>query len=812
MNFKIYLIAILTSICIKGFTQINGVIRGNVKDKNTQETIIGAVISVDGTTNGTSTDVDGNYKINLPVGTYNLKASYVGYVTLIQYNVSVTSGNAQTINFEIETASNELSEVTVSFDKGKSAVATDMITPLSAQQLTTEEIKSNPGGSFDVSRVVQTLPGVGGSSGGAARNDIVIRGGAPNENVYYVDGIEIPVLNHFQTQGSSGGAQGILNVSFIEDVKLSSSAFDARYDNALASTFVIKQRQGNPEKVSGNVRVSFTEAVATLEGPLGKKTDFLISGRKSYLDFLFKLIDLPIRPNFYDFQYKISHRFNDKTTLTAIGVGAIDNFMFAQTKKSTPENEYLSRSLPIINQWNYTTGFVLKRLINKGYINVALSRNMFNNQLDRFEDAQYNDESKRNFRLRSQEIENKLRIDVNKYINGWKISYGAVGQYVKYNTNLYNKLSNAIYDSTGNVIFQGLTINVKSDLDFFKYGAFAQVAKNVFKDKLLVSLGVRTDMNSFMKDGNNPLNTLSPRLSFAYHLTKKFDITASVGSYYKIPTYTSLGYKNTNGEFVNKSMKYIQSNHYVLGTQFLPNESLRFTVEGFYKQYNNYPVSISNGTSLANQGSDFGSIGNEALLSIGKGETYGLEFFVQQKLIKKIFYVFSYTYVRSRYSGIDNKLIASSWDNQHLISTTLGYKFGKNWQLGLKYRFAGGTPYTPFDLNASQQNYALLGTGTLDYNNINSQRLRNFNQLDFRLDKKFNFKKTSLNLFIDFQNVLMSVQYAAPYYTFKRKADNSGFETTDGLALKTDGSNAIPVILQNESKTITPSIGFTFEF
>ena len=794
------------------FAQINGIVRGTVKDKNTQETIIGAIISIDGSTTGAVTDIEGNYKLSLPVGTYNLKASFLGYTTLIQYNISITSGNAQNINFELESVSSELSEVSVTFEKGKSAVATDMITPLSVQQLTTEEIKSNPGGSFDVSRVIQTLPGVGGSGGGAARNDIVIRGGAPNENVYYVDGIEIPVLNHFQTQGSSGGAQGILNVSFIEDVKLSSSAFDARYDNALASTFIIKQRQGNPEKVSGNVRLSFTEAVATLEGPLGKKTDYLLSARKSYLDLLFKLIDLPIRPNFTDFQYKITHKIDEKTTLTAIGVGADDKFSFGETRNASPENEYFRRSLPIINQWNYTTGFTLKRLINKGYMNVALSRNMYNNQLDRFEDAQYNNENKRNFKLRSQEIENKLRIDVNKYMDGWKFSYGVVGQYVKYNTDLYNKVTKPITDSLGDIVVPGIVVQFKNAIEFFKYGAFGQVAKNLFQEKLLVSFGLRTDMNSYMSNGNNPLNTLSPRLSLAYHLSKKFDLTASIGNYYKIPTYTTLGYKDANGVAVNKSMKYIQSTHYVAGTQFLPNEALRFTLEGFYKQYLNYPISKANGTSLANQGSDFGSIGSEAIVSSGKGETYGLEFFVQQKLVKKIFYVFSYTYVRSRYSGIDNKLIASSWDNQHLISTTLGYKFGKNWQLGLKYRFAGGTPYTPFDLTASQQNFALLNTGILDYSRINSLRLGDFNQLDFRLDKKINYKKTSLNWFLDFQNILMLTQEAAPYYTFKRKADNSGFETTDGQSLKSDGSNGIPVILKNENKTVTPSIGFTFEF
>ncbi len=798
-------------LLINASSQTTGVIRGNVKDKNTQENIIGATVFIEGTTNGVSSDIDGNYKLAVPVGTYRLKVSFIGYTAMIKENIVVTSGNAQIVNFEMEPTSSELTEVEITFDKGKSAVATDMVTPLSVQQLTTEEIKSNPGGNYDVSKVIQTLPGVGGSAGGAARNDIIIRGGAPNENVYYLDGIEVPVLNHFQTQGSSGGATGILNVSFIEDVKLSSSAFDAKYDNALASTFVIKQREGNPEKLSGNLRLSGTEFASTLEGPLGKKTNFLASARRSYLQYLFQLIDLPIRPNFWDFQYKVTHKFNDKTTLTAIGIGAIDEFAFATPKNSSPENIYITRSLPYINQWNYTTGFSLKRLINKGYMNFTISRNMFNNALDKFEDDKQI-EANRTFKLRSQEIENKFRWDINKYINGWKISGGAMAQYVKYNTRLFSQVTNAVSDSAGNEIIPANKITFNSDIEFFKYGAFATVAKNIFKEKLLVSFGLRTDMNSFIKDGNNPLNTLSPRLSLAYHVNQKFDITGSIGSYYKIPTYTTLGYRDSNNVLANKSMKYIQSNHYVLGTQFLPNQSLRFTVEGFYKQYNNYPISAVNGISLANQGGDFGSIGSERINSDGKGECYGFEFFVQQKLVKKIFYVVSYTFVRSTFSGSDKKLIASSWDNQHLISATLGYKFKRNWQLGLKYRLAGGLPYTPFDLNLSQQNYLLLGTGVLDYSKLNSDRLNLFNQLDLRIDKKFNFKRTSLDLFIDVQNVLLFRQESAPSYTFKRNVDNTGFETTDGNAIKNDGSNAIPVILQNNDLSATPTIGIIFEF
>ncbi len=793
------------------FAQTTGVVMGNVRDKNTEETIIGALVVVEQTTNGTATDIDGNYKLKVPIGNCNLKVSYLGYQTQLKFNIVVTTGNAQVVNFELEQSATSLKEVTITFDKGKSAVAADLITPLSVQQLTTEEIKANPGGNFDVSRVIQTLPGVGSSSGGASRNDIIIRGGAPNENVYYVDGVEIPVLNHFQTQGSSGGAQGILNVSFIEDLKLSSSAFDARYDNALASTFVIKQRDGNRERLSGNVRVSLTESVVTLEGPIKSKTTFLLSARKSYLDLLFKAIDLPIRPNFYDFQYKVTHKFNDKTSFSAIGLGAIDRFEFAQTKNSTPENIFITRSLPYINQWNYTTGFILNRKIKKGFLNFIASRNMFENRLDKFEDENQI-ESQRTFKLKSQEIENKFKFDYNKYVNNWKITFGAMAQYVKYNTDLFSKVTNNTKDSIGNEILPAQFVKFKSDIDFFKYGLFGQIAKNIFDEKLLVSVGFRTDMNTFMKDGNNPLKTLSPRLSLAYHITQKFDLTGSIGTYYKIPTYTALGYKDANDDLVNKSMKYIQSTHFVLGTQFLPTEAFRVTLEGFYKEYNFYPVSTSTGVSLANQGANFGSIGSEKIKSTGKGNTYGFEVFVQQKLLKNIFYVVSYTFVRSKFSGDNGVLIPSSWDNQHLISATLGRKFKKSWELGLKYRFAGGAPYTPYDMTVSQQTYLLLGQGTLDNSKLNSERLIALNQLDLRLDKKINFRKATLDIYLDVQNVIGFKNQSNPDYTFKRTADNKGFQTTDGKDIQQDGSNAIPLILPNKGVSIVPTLGLIIEF
>lgn len=796
---KCFLLFIILFISSTGFSQKDGEIMGSVRDGNTKENLVGVSIQVVGSEVSTLTDADGNYKLSLPVGTYNLVATSVVYLPMNKYNIVVTTGNAQIINFELTKNITDLEEIVIKTSRNKSAIAADMITPLSVHQLTSEEIKSNPGGNFDVSKVVQTLPGVGMSTGSGSRNDIIIRGGAPNENVYYLDGIEIPVLNHFQTQGSSGGAQGILNVSFIESLKLTSSAFDARYDNALASTFVIKQRDGNPERISGNVRVSATESVITLEGPLSDKTVFLASARKSYLGLLFKLIDLPIRPNFYDFQFKITHRFNKKLTLTAIGLGGIDDFHFAPTKDATSENTYVLRSSPFINQWNYTIGFNLNQKIKDGYINYIFSRNQFENNIDKFED-QNKIESQRTTYIRSRETENKFRFDINQFINGWKLSAGVSVQYVGYTGNIFTKLDNS----------QSVFFN--SNINFWKYGFFGEAAKNLFDKKLLVSAGVRTDLNSFTDEGNNPLKTISPRLSFAYHLTPQFDLTASVGTYFKIPTYTALGFMDMNSIFVNKSMDYIQSTHYVLGAQFLPKTSLRFTLEGFYKQYNNYPVSQLTGVSQANLGSDFGSIGSEKLLSFGKGETYGVEVFMQQKLIKKMFYVVSYSYVRSKFSGLDGKLLPSLWDTKHLFSATMGYKLPKQWELGMKYRFVGGAPYTPFDMQLSQQNYVTKGTGELDYSRINSERLSNYNQMDLRIDKRINFRKTTLTIYMDLQNVLMQKAENAPKYTFQRKEDNSGFKTTDGQPLKTDGSNGIPFILNTSSSNLLPSIGFSFEF
>ena len=809
--FSIFSLSILTTTA-----QNNGRLSGVVVDKLTQKILPNVSVSIEGIAKGAIADTNGIFRIiGIPLKTYNIIFSLVGYKKQILFNVVINAGNENNFNIELEQSGGALTEVLVKTNK-RTARAATLETPLSVQRLTTEEIKSNPGGNFDISKVIQSLPGVGGGSGGGGfRNDIIIRGGAPSENVFYLDGIEMPVINHFQTQGSAGGPQGILNVSFIEDVKLSSSAFDARYDNALSSVFQFKQKTGNRNKLQGNIRLSATELSGTLEGPLSKdkKTTFLASIRRSYLQLLFTAIDLPIRPSYWDFQTKITRQIDKKTTLSFIGIGAIDDFRFAAIKKATPEKLYILNSNAFINQWTYTAGLSLKRLVKNGFVNIALSRNTFDNDVNQYEDNTTQIEAQKTLTYRSRETENKLRVDINKNINDWKIAYGTVAQVSEYDTKTFAVIRRELKDGFGNIIQNAVTVNFTSPLNsFLRYGAFAQVSKRFFNSRLGVSAGLRSDMNTFTTTGNNGLKTLSPRISASYILADKWTANASIGRYFKIAPYTILGFADNANNLVNKNGLYQRSDHYVAGIEYLPNDGLRFTAEGFYKDYANVPVSISKGISLANLGGDFNVLGNEAVVTNGKGRAYGFEFFAQKKLTNKFFGILSYTFYRSEYAGLDNKLIASAWDNRHLLTVTWGYKFPRNIELGLKFRYQGGAPYSPFDDVASKANYLSLGQGIVDYARLNTQRLGGFNSGDVRIDKKWNFKKMTIDLFLDVTNWYIAKNPAIPTYTFRRNANNTAFLTTNGLPINMNGSNAIPILLSNDDPQVTPTLGFIIEF
>lgn len=736
-----------------------GSLAGYVKDSKTGEPLIGATVQLEGTSQGGVTDLDGFYQIaNIEPLTYVITVSYVGYKTQSQYNIVVRSGGNPDINFNLEEAAEELEGVVVTanpFEKLQE-------TPLSVQRLSQEEIATYPGGNNDIAKVVQSLPGVGGSVGGF-RNDVIIRGGAPNENVYYLDGIEIPNINHFATQGSAGGPVGLLNVSFFEGVTLTTSSFGAQYDNVLSGVLQFDQRNGNNRELRTNVRVSSSEAALTMEGPLFKgkneqsKTSFIVSARRSYLQLLFQALDLPFLPDYWDYQYKISHKIDDYNDLTITGVGAIDDFSVNVPDDVDAEQQATLDQIPIIKQWSTTAGMSWKRRFKDGtgFMTTAVSTNILSNDFKQYEEAAT--ETGLYLTNVSREQETKLRYNYTKFLDQWTISAGSV-------------IQNADYTNDTEDLVNGFVFN--NSLNFWRYGVYAQASRSFLADRLGISGGIRFDGNSFTEDGNNLLRTFSPRFSVSYQLDTegKWTVNGSLGRYYKIPPYTILGFTDNNGLYANQSAKYIQSDHIVAGIEHLLTPTTRITVEGFYKKYDDYPVSLTDSVSLANLGGDFSVLGNEPIVSVGLGRTYGVEFLYQKKLTRNLYAILAYTLYKSEYTAFDEEnYISSTWDNGTLLTFTGGYKFGKNWEVSARVRYLGETPYAPVDQDATLANYPAI---VRDFSRQGTVTLDPFNQTDLRIDKKWNMKGFTLNVFLEIQNLLGQEAPSEPSFGLVR--DDAG--------------------------------------
>lgn len=776
----LFLISIGSPLC----AQVNTSIFGSITD-NLGEPLAGASVFLEGTQIGAQTDFEGNYEIpDVPPGSYNLVASYLGFESQTKYNIIVRSKGTPTYNFVLKAASEQLEEVVVS---NENTISRPRETPLSTQSLSAVEIATYPGSNNDVVQVAQTLPGVSPSIGGF-RNDLIIRGGAPNETVYYLDGMEIPNINHFATQGSAGGPVGMINVSFIENVTLSTSAFNSRYDNPLSGVLQFEQREGNSRNFAGNFRVSASEAALTLEGPLFKKdgetskTTFLASVRRSYLQFLFQVIGLPFRPDYWDYQFKVNHELDAYNTISLMGLGSIDDFSVNPPDEFDPEQQAQLDQAPFIQQRTNTIGLSWrKRFKNgKGFMRTTLSNNILTNEFTRYQDPET--ESGVLFNNDATESETKLRYELTQFFGDWKLTSGANLQYSDYRNATVDRVNEAVFNT---------------EIDFGKYGLFASLTRTFFDQALDVSFGFRMDDDTFTQN-ESLLSTFSPRLSASYEFAPEWNLNASVGRYYKIPPYTILGFRNNQDELINRDVDYTRSDHFVLGVQHYFSPSSSISLEGFYKRYSDYPVSVRDSVSLANKGGGFEVLGSEPIETVGKGRSYGAELSFQQKLTDNFYGILSYTWFYSEFTGFDtNVYLPSVWDSRHLVSFVGGYKFGRNWEFSARYRFAGRTPFVPTDLDATLANYPEI---VLDYSRLGEEKLDIFSQLDIRLDKKWNFKSFAFDVFFEIQNVLSQDIPSPPEYGLNRDAT--------GMVIEPQSL----VEIQNEGGQIIPSIGIVIDF
>jgi len=798
---KIFKYSLLLFIISTTMLAQNAVIRGRVYDQKNNDPLPFVNVIVMGQQVGAASDLDGNFLITgLESGFYTLMASFIGYKVTYSPEIQVNNVKSVFVEIPMEQQAIEFEQVTVRPSEFKKKIDA----PLSIQKIRLSDIEKAPGANRDISKVIQSFPGVGSTV--SFRNDIIVRGGGPSESRFYLDGIEIPNLNHFATQGASGGPVGIINPDFIESVDFYSGAFPASRGNALSGVFDFKQKSGNREQTNRRAVVGASELALTVDGPLGDKSTYLFSVRRSYLQFLFDAIGLPFLPTFNDYQFKSETVFDQKNKLIILSLGALDqNRLNLGIKKPTEEQQYILNYLPESDQWNYMIGAAYTHFMGKSFQTYILSRNMLNNESYKFRDNDDSSDANKIQDYVSQEIENKFRFENTWRDQGYKITFGGGLEYVKYNNATYQKLfvNNSLFIK-----------DYSSDLNFFKYGFFGQISKPVLRDQLTLSAGFRTDANSYSKSMSNLLDQFSPRLSASYILTKNLNLNLSIGRYYQLPPYTSLGYRNAAGTLINKTnnLSYIISDHLIGGLEILTGIDTRIVVEAFYKRYDNYPFSVTDSISIATKGGDFGTIGDEEVVSTGKGRAYGFEISGRYRLFTDLTGIYSYTFVRSEFENAFGDYIPSSWDSKHILTLTMSKPLKNNWQIGTKWRFIGGLPYTPYDLEktALVTAWNTQGRPFWDYSQFNAQRLNNFLQLDIRIDRTFNFTRWSLLVYLDIQNAL-AAQSEQPDIIVPNTDANGNFiilNPNDPIEEQHYELNQIP----SSSGTLLPTIGITVDF
>ena len=701
----------------------NGTITGEIVNLQTGEPLVGVSVAVIGTTIGSATNEDGSFIIqNVPVGTFSIRVSAVGFTPIIKTDIVVAPGKPAQVFFQMTERVVDVDEVTVTADYFQKNVDS----PVSVQSLGYEEIRRIPGGLEDVVRAVSILPGVAQVQPG--RNDLIVRGGAPSENLFVVDNVEVPNINHFGTQGASGGPLSFINLDFVNETSFSSGGFGARYGDKLSSVLSINLRDGRTDRIGGKAMISASQFGLNLEGPLGKDGSAFFSARRSYLDFVFKAAGFGFVPEYWDFLGKANYRLGAKDQVTFLGIAALDNVkLFNDTEKKKYDNARILYS----DQNQGIAGITWRHLLPKGYSLVTVSQTLFTFDY-RQDDTLHLTPI---FSSSSHEYETAARSDVILQLDkSTEFSAGVQGKRVDFSSRiLLPKFYTNYRDS--------LDINARLDTIAYKAAIYAQAAES-FSHHFKVTVGARADYFNLIEKAL----VVSPRFSMSYAFTSVTSVSMSVGRYYQAPSYVWLVANPSN-----RKLSFVGVNQYVVGVEHLLRADTKISLEVYLKNYFDYPASLRQQfLVLANTGAGFGgsqeafaSFGIDPLVSGGSGKASGVELFLQKKLSEIPCYgLVSISYTDSRFTALDGVSRPSNFNQRWILNVGGGYILEKVWEFSAKFRFSTGRPYTPYNPDGTQEVAA-----------YNTARIGANHSLDVRVERRWNFTEWNLMTYIDIQNI-----------------------------------------------------------
>lgn len=731
--------------------KLTGIIKGKVVDAETKQPLIGVNVFIPDLKTGCVTDLEGEYTFQLiKVGSYTLEFSYVGYEKNIIPDIIVRSTRITYVNPEMRTTEINLSAVEVIagyFSRTESQ-------SISTTSFSFEEIRRAPGAGGDVSRIIFGLPSL--AKVNDTKNSLIVRGGSPVENGFYIDNIEISNINHFPVQGSSEGPIGIINVDLIENVNFLSGGFNSSYGDRLSSIMELNYREGNRTTTDVQLDMSMQGFGGVIEGPLGSgKGSYILSARRSYLDVILGLMNENVGlPIYGDVQGKLTYDLSDKHKLSIIDVFSYDNQLMNQDDAKENKNYIYTDYLYYTNtagiNWQYLWGV-------SGYSNTSLSHTF------RKTDGRYYQTRDAKLLHNNKTLEQEINL---RNVNHWlackevKLEFGVDA---KFTANSYNQFYNEYQDLLGN---KTPAVAMDKTLNTYRAGMFANL--------ILKPIAGLTFTPSFRADYYelNEAANISPRVSLSLDLDDVTTFTGTFGVYYQsVPLIIAV----QKEEF--EKLKNPKAYQYVIGISHLLEESTKLTLEFYNKTYHDFPVDPSQPNLFLFDQAAMENLflPHYNLLSVGTANSKGVELTIQKKLAKDFYGLISGSYSKATYSGYDGKTYDRIYDNRLNFALEGGYKPNESWEFSLRWLYAGGAPYTPFDETASRVSFK----GVLDETKTNSNRLPDFHSLNIRADKRFHFVSSTLIVYLSVWNAYARENIAA--YTWDEIENKPDKEKMWGL-------------------------------
>lgn len=681
-----------------GAQDLIGMIQGRVIDEATEQPLAGAVIELVQADLSAVTDSAGCFVIgHVGVGSHRVRASKTGYMRRVLSGVTVRRNDVTIVIIRLPAAALTLDDITVAADYFPKAARNN----ISTVNLSREEILRSPGSLQDISRLIRALPGV--TQQGDLRNDMIVRSGSPAENLVLVDHIEIPNLNHFPTQGSSGGVVSLLNTDLIREATFHAGGFSSVYGDHLSSVLSVQLRDGNREKATGGVFMGFAGAGGLVEGPLLEgHGSFVLSARRSFLELVGAAGNPEDVPVHGDIQGKVTYHPSASHKLSLLAIAGFSDIELEA--EDAGDFDVISHADQVVAgvSWRWLWS-------NEGEAATSLAFTSTEFRSDVSEPVAAglsftNDSHERHLSLRSGF---RYRLGPSRII-----SWGITAQRILSDIDIgFSGTTNAL-----NVVEPGF--RRREPFHASKIGGYLDYEQQIFK-RLGARIGLRLDYFDLSKESN-----LAPRVALSYELAELTKLTAAAGVYYQTLPAVVLAQHPANRLVPNQ-----RADHLMLGVKTRLAPSMQLSVEVYSKTYSNMAFDIENPTvPVVDALASFETPVPGRVLSGGGAAARGIEGLIQKKLAHRFYGSMGYGYSVAKYKDLEQREHNRAFDNRHVFSVIVGYQPDASSELSLRWRFVGGAPYTPFDETRSTE----FGTAIIRSDRINAERLPAYHRLDLR--------------------------------------------------------------------------------